>query len=173
MRSTNLDTRARCSIALPRSRYRINDWPVGQPSRELASAWLDIWDDGVFRTAQIGGRALVAYGLSPRGAAADRESQGSHKAYRRAGRWRHPHGWPDLRGRGDQDGTRGNEALFTALRADPSNWSVGDNLEWDVEAPQSHGAFGIWVDVRGAGLPASAAVQPDRIIRSIAELLES
>ena len=66
------------------------------------------------------------------------------------------------------------EALFAALRADPSKtWSVGDNLEWDVGAPQLHGAFGIWVDGRGAGLPASAAVQPDRIIRSIAELLES
>ena len=66
------------------------------------------------------------------------------------------------------------EALFATLRADPSKtWSVGDNLEWDVGAPQSHGAFGIWVDVRGAGLPASAAVQPDRIIRSIAELIES
>jgi putative hydrolase of the HAD superfamily len=66
------------------------------------------------------------------------------------------------------------EALFAALRADPSKtWSVGDNLEWDVGAPQSHGAIGIWVDGRGAGLPASAAVQPDPIIRSIAELIES
>ena len=66
------------------------------------------------------------------------------------------------------------ESLFAALRADPSKtWSVGDNLEWDVAAPQSHGAFGIWVDGRGTGLPASAAVQPDRIIRSIAELIES
>ena len=48
-------------------RYRINAGPVGQPSRELAPPWLDIWDDGVFRTAQVGGRAIVAYGLSPRG----------------------------------------------------------------------------------------------------------
>jgi putative hydrolase of the HAD superfamily len=66
------------------------------------------------------------------------------------------------------------EALFAALGAAPEKiWSVGDNLEWDVGAPKSHGAFGIWVDGQGAGLPASAAVQPDRIIRSIAELLES
>jgi putative hydrolase of the HAD superfamily len=66
------------------------------------------------------------------------------------------------------------EALFEALGAEPSKtWSVGDNLEWDVGAPQSHGAFGIWVDVGGGGLPASAVVQPERIIRSIAELLES
>jgi len=48
-------------------RYRINAGPVGEPSRESAPPWLDIWDDGVFRTAQIGGRAIVAYGLSPRG----------------------------------------------------------------------------------------------------------
>jgi putative hydrolase of the HAD superfamily len=39
------------------------------------------------------------------------------------------------------------EALFAALAADPSKtWSVGDHLEWDVGAPQSHGAHGIWVD---------------------------
>ena len=48
-------------------RFRINAGPVGQPSCELAPPWLDIWDDGVFRTAQMGGRAIVAYGLSPRG----------------------------------------------------------------------------------------------------------
>jgi putative hydrolase of the HAD superfamily len=66
------------------------------------------------------------------------------------------------------------EALFETLGAEPSKTcSVGDNLEWDVGAPQSHGALGIWVDVGDAGLPASAVVKPDRIIRSIAELLES
>jgi hypothetical protein len=48
-------------------RYRINAGPVGTPSRTAAPPWLDIWEDGVFRTTQEGGRALVAYGLSPRG----------------------------------------------------------------------------------------------------------
>ena len=48
-------------------RYRINAGPLGRPSREGVPSWLDIWDDGVFRTAQGGGRAIVAYGLSPRG----------------------------------------------------------------------------------------------------------
>jgi hypothetical protein len=48
-------------------RYRINAAPVGQPSRESLPAWADMWDDGVFRTAQVGGRAIGAYGLSPRG----------------------------------------------------------------------------------------------------------
>jgi hypothetical protein len=48
-------------------RYRINARPVGEASREAAPPWMDIWDDGVFRTAQLDGRALAAYGLSPRG----------------------------------------------------------------------------------------------------------
>jgi hypothetical protein len=48
-------------------RYRINAGPTGMPSREGTAPWLDIWDDGVFRAAQSGRRALVGYGLSPRG----------------------------------------------------------------------------------------------------------
>ena len=50
-------------------------------------------------------------------------------------------------------------------------WIVGDNLEWDVAAPQRLGIFGIWVDPAGKGLPASSAVRPDRIIGSLPELL--
>jgi putative hydrolase of the HAD superfamily len=39
------------------------------------------------------------------------------------------------------------ETLFASLGAEPAKtWSVGDNLEWDVGAPQSFGAYGIWVD---------------------------
>lgn len=54
------------------------------------------------------------------------------------------------------------EALFQALGADPSKtWAAGDNLEWDVGAPQSLGVYGIWVDAAGAGLPEGAGV-PDR-----------
>jgi hypothetical protein len=48
-------------------RYRINAGVAGVPSRDSVPGWLDIWDDGVFRTAQAGGRAIVAYGLTPRG----------------------------------------------------------------------------------------------------------
>lgn len=48
---------------------------------------------------------------------------------------------------------------------------VGDNLEWDVAAPQALGIRGIWHDYRGEGLPAGAVVRPDRIVRSIAELV--
>lgn len=51
-------------------------------------------------------------------------------------------------------------------------WMVGDNLEWDVAAPQRLGIFGIWIDVRGTGLPPGCAVRPDRILRRLFELME-
>jgi putative hydrolase of the HAD superfamily len=50
-------------------------------------------------------------------------------------------------------------------------WMIGDNLEWEVEVPQRLGIFSIWIDVHGEGLPAESTVQPDRIIRSLTELL--
>ena len=50
-------------------------------------------------------------------------------------------------------------------------WSVGDNLEWDVSAPQKLGIFGIWHDVRAQGLPPGSPAIPDRIITSISELI--
>lgn len=52
-------------------------------------------------------------------------------------------------------------------------WMVGDNLEWDVAEPQRQGIYGIWIDVRGSGLPPGHAVRPDRIIRRLSELRES
>ena len=53
----------------------------------------------------------------------------------------------------------------------PDTWMVGDNLEWEVEAPQRLGIYAIWMDVHGEGLPAHSTVKPDRIIRSLTELL--
>ena len=50
-------------------------------------------------------------------------------------------------------------------------WMIGDNLEWEVEAPQRLGIYAIWIDVHGDGLPADTTVKPDRIIRSLSELL--
>ena len=50
-------------------------------------------------------------------------------------------------------------------------WMIGDNLEWEVEAPQRLGIYAIWIDVHGDGLPAGSTVRPDRIIRSLTELL--
>jgi hypothetical protein len=50
-------------------------------------------------------------------------------------------------------------------------WSVGDNLEWDVSAPQKPGILGIWHDVRAQGLPPASPVIPDRVITSISALM--
>lgn len=51
-------------------------------------------------------------------------------------------------------------------------WMVGDNLEWEVAAPQRLGIHAIWYDPLSAGLPEGSEVTPDRIIRHLAELLE-
>ena len=50
-------------------------------------------------------------------------------------------------------------------------WMVGDNLEWEVRAPQRLGICGIWLDIAGRGLPQASAIHPDRTIRSITELI--
>ena len=62
-------------------------------------------------------------------------------------------------------------ASMAALGSTPDQtWCVGDNLEWDVGAPQRLGIYGVWVDSAGTGLPADAGVKPDRTISSLAEL---
>jgi putative hydrolase of the HAD superfamily len=53
----------------------------------------------------------------------------------------------------------------------PETWMIGDNLEWEIEAPQRLGIYAIWMDVHGDGLPEGSTVKPDRIIRSLTELL--
>jgi putative hydrolase of the HAD superfamily len=59
-----------------------------------------------------------------------------------------------------------------ALRVAPhETWMVGDNLEWEVVTPQRLGIYAIWHDSIGAGLPAGTDIRPDRIIRSLLELL--
>jgi len=64
--------------------------------------------------------------------------------------------------------------VMERLRISPGDaWMVGDNLEWDVAAPQRLGIVGIWNDCRRTGLPPDSSVRPDRIVRSIAELVES
>jgi len=60
------------------------------------------------------------------------------------------------------------QALGVAPR---ETWMVGDNLEWEVAAPQRLGIFAIWHDHLGDGLPEGSTIRPDRIIRSITELL--
>ena len=60
------------------------------------------------------------------------------------------------------------EALGVTAR---DTWMVGDNLEWEVEVPQRLGIYAIWIDVHGNGLPEGSTVRPDRIIRSLTELV--
>jgi len=60
-----------------------------------------------------------------------------------------------------------------ALKVTPGQtWMVGDNLEWEVAAPQRLGIFSIWHDHIGDGLPHDATVRPDRIICRLSELLD-
>ena len=50
-------------------------------------------------------------------------------------------------------------------------WMVGDNLEWEVAAPQRLGIHAIWFDPEGEGVPAHSNVTPDRIITALPELV--
>jgi putative hydrolase of the HAD superfamily len=52
-------------------------------------------------------------------------------------------------------------------------WMVGDNLEWEVVAPQRLGIHAIWYDPAGAGVPTGSVARPDRIISSLSELLQA
>ncbi len=59
-------------------------------------------------------------------------------------------------------------------------WMIGDNLEWDVLAPQRQGIHGIWYDPRQAGLQGHMHTgvpspmpdaKPERVIHDLTELL--
>ena len=51
-------------------------------------------------------------------------------------------------------------------------WMIGDNLEWEVAAPQRLGLYAIWMDVAQArACQRGRPYKPDRIIRSLSELL--
>jgi putative hydrolase of the HAD superfamily len=63
---------------------------------------------------------------------------------------------------------------LSKLRMKPQDaWMVGDNLEWDVAAPQRLGLRGVWVDRAGQGLPGASGVVPHRIIRAFPQLLDA
>ena len=62
---------------------------------------------------------------------------------------------------------------LNALKLAPERvWAVGDNLEWDVWGPQQLGIYSIWNDYKDKGLPLSSKIVPNRIIKSIVELIE-
>ena len=52
-------------------------------------------------------------------------------------------------------------------------WMIGDNLDWEVAAPQRLGIVGIWHDFRDLGLPVGSIVRPDRIVRSLRDVLQT
>ena len=61
---------------------------------------------------------------------------------------------------------------LAALKDHPSQtWMVGDNLRGDIGGAQALGICGVWVDFRGKGLPEDSPIRPDRIVRSIVELI--
>jgi len=55
------------------------------------------------------------------------------------------------------------------VRADETSM-VGDSLECDVGGPQKVGIDGIWIDIRGEGLPLQYNIHPNRIIRRLSNL---
>jgi putative hydrolase of the HAD superfamily len=73
------------------------------------------------------------------------------------------------RGFGKPD-PRSYTTALVALGCDPAaTWMVGDNLEWDVLAPQRHGISGIWVNPDGRAHPQDGPA-PWRVIGSVVEL---
>jgi putative hydrolase of the HAD superfamily len=64
-----------------------------------------------------------------------------------------------------------NHAMEVLGVGSDETWMVGDNLEWEIVAPQRLGIYAIWHDGYGVGLPRNSPIRPDRIIRRLAELL--
>ncbi len=61
---------------------------------------------------------------------------------------------------------------LSALGLKPEQtYMVGDNLAWDVEAPQQMGIKAIWIDRKGTGVAAGSTLTPHRVIRDISEVL--
>ncbi|OGK85236.1 MAG: hypothetical protein A2X52_05650 [Candidatus Rokubacteria bacterium GWC2_70_16] len=75
-------------------------------------------------------------------------------------------------GKGKPDEVVYRHALAALGVPGRDSWMVGDNLEWDVAAPQRLGLRAAWVDGAGHGLPAGSAVRPDRVLRAFREVVE-
>ncbi|MBV9834472.1 MAG: HAD family hydrolase [Alphaproteobacteria bacterium] len=74
-------------------------------------------------------------------------------------------------GRGKPEPDVYHHALGKLGCAASAAWMVGDNIEWEVVAPQRLGLRGVWYDPDGNGLPDGSDARPDRIIARLAELL--
>jgi putative hydrolase of the HAD superfamily len=62
---------------------------------------------------------------------------------------------------------------MSALGVKPNEtWMVGDNLEWEILAPQKLGIFAVWHDIRARGASPIAEIIPDLIISSLSDLLQ-
>jgi len=74
---------------------------------------------------------------------------------------------------GSENPTPGSACALSDLGLGPSEvWTVGDNLEWEVAAPQRLGSYSIWNDYKAQGLPRDSNAVPDRVIYRISELIE-
>ena len=59
-----------------------------------------------------------------------------------------------------------------ALDVGPEDaWMIGDNLDFDIHAAQQVGVYAVWMDAQNNGLPDETTVHPDRIIKSLSDLL--
>jgi putative hydrolase of the HAD superfamily len=74
-------------------------------------------------------------------------------------------------GFGKPDGRAYVHTLAALDVAPEQTTMIGDDLVWDVLAPQRLGITGIWYDSYRAGLPPHVSVRPDRIIHTLKELL--
>ena len=62
--------------------------------------------------------------------------------------------------------------LLAHFEASPEEvWMVGDNLEWEVAAPQRHGITGVWANCHGVDPPEGSPIRPDHTITRLPDLL--
>lgn len=62
------------------------------------------------------------------------------------------------------------DAMQTLGVEPQDTWMVGDNLDWEVVAPQRLGIYTIWYDPYRDGIPDGHAAKPDRIIHELGAL---
>ena len=74
-------------------------------------------------------------------------------------------------GAGKPDEIVYRHALDTLGARPEETCMVGDHLDFDVAGAQRLGMQGIWIDRAGGGLPQGSVVRPDRIIRTLRELI--